>query len=110
MHDPYFIDNDPSKGGTVDMVMYVVPQLLAKGYTLVRVDEVPEIASQLPPPPPQDDGSGANASSSVSPSASATPRAPAPSTSSDPATKSSNASAASGDKGDPCRRSPQDSR
>ncbi|WP_169927896.1 polysaccharide deacetylase family protein [Labilithrix luteola] len=49
MHDPYFIDDDPQKGGTVDMVKYIVPILKAKGYAFARVDEVPDIATLLPP-------------------------------------------------------------
>ncbi len=112
MHDFYFINNDPSQGGTVDMVKYIVPILLAKGYAFVRVDEVPEIAAQLPPlpaPPTPDDAGAPDASSSMDASTTATPRAPARSTSKDPATKSGNAGPASGDKGVPCRRSPQDS-
>lgn len=51
MHDPYFIDDDPSKGGTVDMVQYMVPILKQKGYSFMRVDEVPDIATLLPPIP-----------------------------------------------------------
>lgn len=51
MHDPYFIGADPAKGGTVDMVQYIVPILRAKGYSFVRIDDVPEIASVLPPLP-----------------------------------------------------------
>jgi peptidoglycan-N-acetylglucosamine deacetylase len=49
LHDPYFIDDDPEKGGTVDMVKYIVPILKAEGFTFVRVDEVPAIATALPP-------------------------------------------------------------
>lgn len=48
LHDPYFVDDDPSKGGTVDMVKQIVPILKAKGYAFVRVDRVPEIAALLP--------------------------------------------------------------
>jgi peptidoglycan-N-acetylglucosamine deacetylase len=67
MHDPYFIDGDPTKGGTVDMVEYLVPILVAEGYQFIRVDEVPEIAAALPPsstplpppgPPPSPSSSG----------------------------------------------------
>lgn len=36
-------------GNTVDMVKYLVPILKARGYTFVRVDAVPAIASALPP-------------------------------------------------------------
>jgi peptidoglycan-N-acetylglucosamine deacetylase len=49
LHDPYFIDDDPTKGGTVDMVKYVVPLLLAEGFAFVRVDRVPSVAAALPP-------------------------------------------------------------
>jgi peptidoglycan-N-acetylglucosamine deacetylase len=49
MHDPYFIDmNNPDSGGTYQMVQYIVPILKAKGYTFIRVDEVPEIKALLP--------------------------------------------------------------
>ena len=27
LHDPYFVDDDPAQGGTVDMVKYIVPIL-----------------------------------------------------------------------------------
>jgi MYXO-CTERM domain-containing protein len=47
MHDPY----SWASGSTVDMVKYIVPILIAKGYSFVRVDEVPAIAAALPPPP-----------------------------------------------------------
>jgi peptidoglycan-N-acetylglucosamine deacetylase len=43
LHDPYFIDDDPSKGGTVDMIEAILPTLIAEGFTFVRVDEVPSI-------------------------------------------------------------------
>lgn len=49
MHDPYFIDNDPKKGGTVDMVKYIVPILQSEGFRFVRIDAVPSIAAALPP-------------------------------------------------------------
>jgi peptidoglycan-N-acetylglucosamine deacetylase len=48
MHDPYFTDNDPAKGGTVDMIKYIVPILKQEGYKFVRIDEVPEIADAFP--------------------------------------------------------------
>jgi peptidoglycan/xylan/chitin deacetylase (PgdA/CDA1 family) len=51
LHDPYFIDNDPLRGGTVDMVKYIVPILKAKGYAFVRIDQVPDIAALLPAEP-----------------------------------------------------------
>src|SRR5262249_39816403 len=47
LHDPYFIGSDPEKGGTVDMVKYIVPILWDEGYSFVRVDEVPSIAADL---------------------------------------------------------------
>ena len=56
LHDPYFIDNDPAKGGTVDMVKLMVPVLKAKGFTFVRIDEVPDIAALLPALPAPDGG------------------------------------------------------
>lgn len=59
LHDPYFIDDDPAKGGTVDMVQYIVPILLAEGYTFVAVDEVPAIAAALPPRKPSTNGGDA---------------------------------------------------
>jgi peptidoglycan/xylan/chitin deacetylase (PgdA/CDA1 family) len=70
MHDPYFIGGNPASGGTVDMVESLVPLLRGKGYSFVRVDEVPEIASGLPPlpppPPPPDPGSTGSGSGSGS--------------------------------------------
>lgn len=51
LHDPYFDELDPEHLGTVDMVMYMVPLLKEQGYTFVRVDEIPEVASLLPPLP-----------------------------------------------------------
>lgn len=58
MHDPYFIDDDVHKGGTVDMIFYIVPRLKELGFTFVRVDEVPGIDALLPKPPPPDAGTG----------------------------------------------------
>ncbi|AKV04043.1 Nodulation protein B [Labilithrix luteola] len=61
MHDADYGDPsnhalDSGVGNTVDMVKYLVPCLKARGYTFVRVDEVPDIANVLPPlpvdPPP----------------------------------------------------------
>jgi peptidoglycan-N-acetylglucosamine deacetylase len=49
MHDPYFNDLDPAKGGTVDMIKYIVPILKAEGFNFVRVDKVPDIDSKLTP-------------------------------------------------------------
>jgi peptidoglycan/xylan/chitin deacetylase (PgdA/CDA1 family) len=48
-HDPYFNDLDPNKGGTVDMIKYMVPKLKAEGFTFARVDKVPDIDSKLTP-------------------------------------------------------------
>ena len=114
MHDFYFIDNDPSHGGTVDMIEYLVPTLVAKGYTFVRVDEVPEIAALLPPLPKAADGSDDGASPSSS-AASANPEAtaasssaPTRSASSDPAATRGDGSTASGDNREPCPPSPHD--
>jgi peptidoglycan/xylan/chitin deacetylase (PgdA/CDA1 family) len=58
LHDPYFIDNDVTKGGTVDMEKYIEPTLVAKGYKFARNDEDPVIAAMLPalPSPPPDAG------------------------------------------------------
>ena len=62
MHDPYFIDmNNPDSGGTYQMVQYIVPILKAKGYSFVRVDEVPEIKALLP------GGAGADAGAPAAP-------------------------------------------
>ena len=49
MHDPYSWSNNGSSGSTVDMVKYIVPILIGKGYSFVRVDEVPAVAAALPP-------------------------------------------------------------
>jgi len=100
MHDPYFIGNDPQKGGTVDMVKILVPVLKQRGYAFARVDAVPDIAALLPPladdagslsSTPDHDGG-----TSVSPQ---TPNAPpAKGTGSD----------ASGGKPEPCPPSPHE--
>lgn len=50
LHDPYFVDGDPSNG-TVEMVKYIVPILVAKGYAFVRIDRVPAIDALLPAAP-----------------------------------------------------------
>lgn len=50
-------------GNTVDMVKYLVPLLKAQGYTFVRVDAVPAIASALPPLVVADAGVDSGASS-----------------------------------------------
>lgn len=76
LHDPYGnlgnTDVNTGVGNTIDMIKYIVPILKAKGYTFVRVDEVPAIASLLPPLPPPDAGPDAapDASSSSSSSSS----------------------------------------
>ena len=44
MHDPY----EWAQGSTVDMVKYIVPILVGKGYSFVRLDDVPAIAAALP--------------------------------------------------------------
>lgn len=63
MHDPYSIGGNPANGGTVDMVEAIVPILESKGYTFVRIDQVPDIDAALPPlpppPPPAEPGPGA---------------------------------------------------
>lgn len=79
LHDPYFIGDDPAQGGTVDMVKYIVPILLAEGYRFVAVDEVPSIASALPPKPSSPHDAGAETSTT-------TPTAAPSSTSSTPDT------------------------
>ena len=48
MHDPYAWSKNGLSGSTVDMVKYIVPILIGKGYSFVRVDEVPDIAAALP--------------------------------------------------------------
>ncbi|MBX3205683.1 MAG: polysaccharide deacetylase family protein [Labilithrix sp.] len=58
LHDPYFNEQDPELQGTVDMVQYMVPILKAEGFTFVRVDKVPEIASLLPPLPAEEVDAG----------------------------------------------------
>lgn len=78
LHDPYFPDDDPARGGTVEMVKQLVPALRAKGYTFVRVDEVPAIAELLPPvdagaPTSVDAGPPSNTSPDATPEA-GTPR------------------------------------
>jgi|GEM_PF-482321 len=76
MHDPYFIDDDPSKGGTVDMVRYIVPILKAKGYTFVRIDRVPDIASRLPALPTTPDAGAPDAHAGAIDAAPPAPPAP----------------------------------
>lgn len=93
LHDPYFIDGDPQKGGTVDMIQSIVPILQARGYAFVRVDRVPEIAAQLPaapapspsptPAPAPEEDAAADAAGASGPSA-----APPATASPEPARKS----------------------
>lgn len=83
MHDPYFIEDDPTKGGTVDMVKEIVPVLLADGYRFVTVDEVPAIASVLPPPT-VDAGTEASAPTPAPTSAPSTTTTPPPTTTTTP--------------------------
>ena len=110
MHDLYFIDNDPTHGGTVDMVKYLVPQLRDEGYSFVRVDEVPEIAALLPPLPAPPPPSEADASAPTPASTNATPPAtPASSSTSAPPTLAAPVSSASGTKPSPCLPSPHGS-
>jgi peptidoglycan/xylan/chitin deacetylase (PgdA/CDA1 family) len=78
MHDADYGDSTNTnvsvgKGNTVDMVKYIVPILKSKGFTFIGVDEVPAIASMLPPLPPDagpdgspDGGSGTSSSSTSS--------------------------------------------
>ncbi|MFO0742995.1 MAG: polysaccharide deacetylase family protein [Labilithrix sp.] len=49
MHDPYFINDDPKQGGTVDMVKSILPTLKSEGFSFVRIDEVPAVSAALPP-------------------------------------------------------------
>lgn len=84
MHDPYFINDDPAAGGTVDMIKYIVPILKSEGFQFTRVDMVPALSAVLPPlttPPP-----------------SATPNGDTSGTQRPPT---------GGDSSDPCPRSPQ---
>ena len=85
LHDPYFMNDDPAQGGTVDMVKMIVPQLKALGYSFARVDAVPEIAALLPPPMTTDagadaasDGSSSDGSTSPAPTTPGTSAPPAP--------------------------------
>jgi peptidoglycan/xylan/chitin deacetylase (PgdA/CDA1 family) len=109
MHDFYFRYNDPSQGGSVDMVKGLVPQLLDRGYTFVRVDEVPDVASKLPPLPSEPAPTENGARAVVAPrqqrdgSAGAVPSASASSSG-----KTADPSSTSGGKPDPCRASPHD--
>ena len=70
LHDPYFVDADPAKGATVDMIKYIVPILKTKGYKFVRLDDVPDIATLLPAAPADAGADGAAASRSDAPSSS----------------------------------------
>ena len=53
MHDA---DYGTPEGNTIDMAKYLVPQLASAGYSFVRVDEIPEVRSLLPPAMPSDAG------------------------------------------------------
>lgn len=111
MHDPYFIGGDPAKGGTVDMVKYIVPKLQAKGYSFVRVDEVPDIAAELPPLPPDPSATEAGTPDPASTNATPSSSAPATQSSAPPVAKSKPAApdvTTSGTNPDPCPRSPHD--
>jgi peptidoglycan-N-acetylglucosamine deacetylase len=97
MHDPYFIGHDPTKGGTVDMVKYIVPILESEGFKFVRVDMVPEIAAALPPLPPAPAppaGRAPTAADAASPSRAAD-------------TPSDQGATTTSDSTDPCPPSPQ---
>ncbi|MBX3227495.1 MAG: polysaccharide deacetylase family protein [Labilithrix sp.] len=104
LHDPYFIDDKKENGGTVDMVMNIVPVLKAEGFTFVRVDEVPSLAAVLPPlaTPVADAGSDGATSSSSSTSSSASSSSSTGGAAIDAPTAS-----ASGGSSDPCSSSPQ---
>ena len=39
MHEPYYWDH----GDTLAMIQYILPKLIAEGYTFVRLDDVPDI-------------------------------------------------------------------
>jgi peptidoglycan-N-acetylglucosamine deacetylase len=56
LHDPYYNEDDPELGGTVEMTMYMVPILKAEGFEFMRVDMVPDVASQLPDLEPNNTG------------------------------------------------------
>lgn len=75
MHDALYTKPGNVHGGnTVDMVKYLVPLLVADGYSFVRVDEVPEIAAMLPPLP--DAGSGEPRDAAAPPVDAGAPSAP----------------------------------
>lgn len=112
MHDPYFINDDPRQGGTVDMVMNIVPVLEREGFSFVRIDEVPEVEKLLPPlplsnePRPEDasaDATEPEAPPSASPQTSVTSDAPAGA----PAATDQPVPATGGGRPDPCTASPQ---
>jgi peptidoglycan/xylan/chitin deacetylase (PgdA/CDA1 family) len=98
MHDPYFINNDPTQGGTVDMVKNILPVLQSEGFSFVRIDEVPDIAAQLPPLVVD---AGAEASTVSASDAAAS--------SVGTATTDQSPNAPSGGSSDPCTASPQGS-
>jgi peptidoglycan-N-acetylglucosamine deacetylase len=91
LHDPYFIDDDPQKGGTVDMIESILPTLIAEGFTFVRIDEVPSIQALTGPPDAgaRRDAGRDRTSDAAPPSPTSADREP------------------SGDTSDPCPPSPQ---
>lgn len=99
-------------GNTVDMVKYVVPILKARGYTFVRVDHVPAIASMLPPLAVQAADAGADGAADAgadarAPDASTKPDAspPATGTSSMPASEPPSTAPAVQPPANPCASS-----
>jgi peptidoglycan/xylan/chitin deacetylase (PgdA/CDA1 family) len=48
-HEGLTWQDGPSKGNTLDLVKALVPQLKLANFTFVRVDEVPQVAADLPP-------------------------------------------------------------
>jgi hypothetical protein len=100
LHDPYFIDGDPAKGGTVDMIEYVVPILKAKGYAFVRADQVPDVAALLPSPAPAPEP---DAGPTLPPDA-GTPSAPSTAAPSGPETSRKRGLDESARAADPCAR------
>lgn len=117
LHDPYFINDDPTKEGTVDMVKYIVPILQAEGFTFARVDMVPSIAQDLPPltqptpasQPPQDGGAATPDASGASGGGAAAGSSGVGNTQTNAASSDhgSSAGASGGDSSEPCPASPQ---
>jgi peptidoglycan-N-acetylglucosamine deacetylase len=101
MHDAlYTKPGSVNNGNTIDMVKYLVPLLKTDGFTFIGVDEVPDIAAQLPPLPPTDGGADGATDPDADPDAS----------SGSSNGGSSGASSSSGtapvDGGDPCPPAP----